>query len=256
MIKRTVGSGLLLVAVAGGIAGCSSSAHKASTTTARPIKATSTTASSSTTAPVTSTTAAATTTSVAPAPPTTAAPASPPRDPQTAAKQFFAAWLAHSNAGLHVNGTTTAASQAIAQYNRTAGATWVFSNCQGAAGSEYCTWVRAAEAAIVRASSVSPANRTVEFQWRSLDAPAIAEQFVNAWQFHNAAALGILGTSQAANQAQALYSASGDGWQAPSSCDGTAGSFYCTFTAGAKQAVVRVGDVGIPRQVLSLVVYT
>jgi hypothetical protein len=166
--------------------------------------------------------------------------------------QFFNAWVTHNASGLAANGTTASVNEATAQYAHTAGATWELSNCQGAAGSQYCTWVRAAEDVVVRASDVSPVNRVVEFQWNALQAPDIAQQFVTAWEFGATNAVGALATTSAASQAQALSAHHTDGWQAPSSCDGTAGSFYCTYTAGSHKLIVQVGDVSVPHQIVSV----
>ncbi len=249
MIKRTVATGAVLLTMAA-VAGCSSSSKaksKASSTTAA--------SSSTTTVAATSTTAGATTTTAPMSPATTSTPggtSAAPTDAEGANKQFFLAWTAHDSAELNVTGTTTAANEAIAQYSKTSGPAWQFSNCQGAAGSIYCTWVRAAEAVVLRASNVSPANRVVNFQWNALDAAGISAQLVDAWQFASTGALQALATSGAYAQLQALQSHSHDGWQAPTSCDGTAGSFYCTYTAGAHKLVIQVGDVQTPHQVIGV----
>ena len=252
MIRRTAGTGAALLALVAAVAGCSSSGHKAASTTTATGASTTTRAHATTTtstAPPTSTTTAAVTPTTATAP-TTAPP--PPTDAEAADKQFFAAWLAHNAAGLSASGTSTAVGQATAQYAKTSGATWELSNCQGAAGSQYCTWVRAAEDAVVQASDVSPVNRVVEFQWNALQAPDIAQQFVTAWEFGATNAVGALAMSSAASQAQALSAHRTDGWQAPSSCDGTAGSFYCTYSAGSHKLIVQVGDVTVPHQIVSV----
>ena len=249
MINRMVGAGVVLAVLVCGAAACSSSSHK---TKAKPTSTTSAASTTTTTTKTTTTTAPVATTTIAPPAPSPTTGIAPPPDAETAAKRFFAAWLAHDAAGLNANGTAAAIGQATAQYAKTAGATWQFSNCQGAAGSEYCTWVRAAEDAIVRASSVSPANRTVEFQYHALEALDIADQFLNAWEFDSSGALGALGTSDAVNQIQSLATHRNDGWQSPGSCEGTAGSFYCTFTAGAHKLIVHVGDVQIPHQAIGV----
>jgi hypothetical protein len=158
--------------------------------------------------------------------------------------------VAHNNAGLTTNGTAAAASQATAQYAHTAGAAWVFSDCQGAAGSQYCTWVRAAEDVVLQATNVSTPHLVEQFRYNALQPIDIAEQFVTAWEEGSTGALNALGTSQAATQAQALNAQRGDGWQAPSTCGGTAGSYYCTFTAGSQQLYVRVDDTNPPRKVI------
>jgi hypothetical protein len=264
-----VASGLVLAATVSVAAGCSSAGSKTSKTSKTTQSANesanqsaSKTASHSTTtvAPATtSTSAPSTTTVVAPNPPaTTPTPVSPqtaPPDAETKAKQFFAAWLAHDLAGMVSNGDLTARRAAEANYAQTSGATWVFSNCQGAAGSQYCTWVRAAQDVVVRASDVTTPITTVEFQWNALEPADIAEQFVDAWDFGSSAALGALGEAGAVSQATALDAHRSAGWQAPSACVGTAGSYYCTFTAGSSKLNVQVGDVQMPRQVVG-VTYT
>ncbi len=246
MARRTMGTSASLLALIMALAACSSSGHKASSTTSTHASTSTAPASASTSTAAPSTTTTPGTT----APPTTAP--TPPPDARTAGTRFFAAWLAHDAAGLATNGTATAVDEATAQYAKTTGTAWQFSNCQGAAGSIYCTWVRAAEDVVVRASDVNPANRVVEFRWNALQAPGIASQFVDAWQFGSTNALLGLGTPDAVTQVQALATHTSDGWQAPSSCDGTAGSFYCTFTAGAHDLIVRVGDVEVPHQVIGV----
>jgi hypothetical protein len=249
MTRRTVGTGAALLALVAAVAGCSSSGHKAASTTTTVRSSTTTRALATTSTP----TAASTSTTAAPTPTTASpVPTTAPPDAQTADRQFFAAWIAHDGAGLAANGSTPAVNQATAQYAHTSGATWELSNCQGAAGSQYCTWVRAAEDVVVQASDVSPVNHVVSFQWNALQAPDIAAQFVNAWEFGATNAVAALATASAASQAQALSAHHTDGWQAPSSCDGTAGSFYCTYTAGSHKLIVQVGDVTVPHQVVSV----
>lgn len=43
-----------------------------------------------------------------------------------------------------------------------------------------------------------------------------------------------------------------DNRQTPSSCEGTAGSFYCTFKAGSHELIIRMGDVELPRKVIEV----
>jgi hypothetical protein len=231
-------------------AGCSSSSNKAkATTTTTRARATTTSVVPRSTTSSTSSSSATT----APAPPPTQ-PTAPP-DGETASKRFFAAWLAHDNGGLSANGTADATSQAIAQYAHTSGASWVFSNCQGGAGTEYCTYVRAAEDVVMRASNATSPHLVYEFDWKALDAPAIAEQFISAWQFANGAAERALATSAAVSQLDASGAPRDGAWQAPT-CEGTAGSFYCTSMRNAtSKLIVRVGDVQVPHQVIG-VTYT
>jgi hypothetical protein len=139
--------------------------------------------------------------------------------------------------------------QAMQQYSHTSGAPWVFSDCQGAAGSEYCTWVRPAENAVVKVDDVSVPHAVDSFQWHSLQPIDIADAFVTAWQFGNSDAEKALGSSAAVSQIEALAAHRHDPWQSPAACQGVAGSMECVFLNGHHQLIVRVSDVTTPKQV-------
>ena len=96
--------------------------------------------------------------------------------------------------------------------------------------------VRAARMSSCARATPAPSTAAPEFQRNALQAPDIAQQFVTAWEFGSTSAVQALATSGAASQTQALNAHRTDGWQAPSWWDGTAGSFYCTYTAGLHAA--------------------
>jgi hypothetical protein len=214
---------LFLVLAAACSSGSGSKKPAASATTSN--SSTSSTGSSSSTSPTT-------------APPST----------QAVATAFFAGWTAKNDAALKASGSAPAVSQAEAAWP--AGTTgYVFSNCQGAAGSLYCTWVRPGERVVLQADNVTVPHRVVGFTHATLDAQDVAQEFVNAWQAGSTGAVAALGNTSAAASAGAASAQSQRPW-AFGSCNGAAGSQYCTWSDGASTLTLQVQNVQAPRQVI------
>ena len=129
---------------------------------------------------------AVTSTTVAVAP-----PASPPPSSEAVASTFFVAWVANDDATLAANGTTGAVD--AAKTGRASGTSgFVLSNCQGTAGSIYCTWVRTAERVVLRVDDTTTPHLVFEFRREALDAQGVADEFLNAWEFSNRDAVRVL----------------------------------------------------------------
>ncbi len=121
-----------------------------STATASTTNTTSSTTNSTTTTVTTTRSVAATT-----SPGTTRA-----RATDATAQGFFEAWVANDAAKLAANGEAAAIAQAnglASSRNRP----WNFEQCEGAAGSVYCTWLDAGQRLIVRVRNVEPPPRAV-----------------------------------------------------------------------------------------------
>jgi hypothetical protein len=122
------GSGVALVAVVAlALAACSDDDSKQS----RGSTTTSTSSTTSTTLPATTTTLPATTTSTAP--PTT----TPGITPEVCAQQLFDAWAAGNQSAAPSCASATAVQQLFAE---SYAPPYQGPNCQGAAGSVFCTW--------------------------------------------------------------------------------------------------------------------
>ncbi len=237
---------LALVAIA--TAACSSS--KKSSTTTTTTAATTTVESTSRARPTTSSSKPSVVTDTFPTTTTTPAAA---RTAQGNAKAFFAAWQANNAAKMHSLGSAQAVATAIgARASGTSG--YVFSNCQGAAGSTYCTWVKRGSRVLVQASNQAP-NTVVGFQRQPLNAQNTAYEFFTGYEENNAAVVGVLADAATASKTANLESHRSLSWIPTQNCDGAAGSLYCTWTAGSSKFVVRVDNVDQPPHV-SDVTYT
>jgi hypothetical protein len=210
-------------------AACSSS-KKATTTTTTTVVSSTTTSSTA----VVTTTIPTTTTSVA-------------ATPDARAKAFYAAWQANNASVMHSLGTNAAVTAAQAAYpSGTSG--YVFSNCQGAAGSTYCTWVKRGSSVQVQVQNPPP-NMVVGFQRNTLSSQDTANEFFTGYEMNNAAVVGALSDAATTAKTAALESHRSLNWIPPQNCDGAAGSLYCTWTAGSSKFVVRVVQVNPPPQV-------
>ena len=210
--------------------GCGSS--RKTTTTTTTVGASSTTSSSTPT--VVTDTLPTTTTSVA-------------ATPDARAKAFFAAWQANNAGKMHALGTNAAVSAAQAAYpSGTSG--YVFSNCQGAAGSTFCTWVKRGSSIRVQVENPPP-NMVVGFQHNTLSSQDTANEFFTGYEMNNSAVVAALADAATATKTAGLESHRSLNWIPPQNCDGAAGSVYCTWTAGSSKFVVRVVQVNPPPQV-------
>ncbi len=223
------------------VGGCSSSSSHSNAGTSTVSTTTSTQSSTTTTAVAPTTTVTPTTTHPTP---TTIATST-----DDVARAFFAGWTAHSVSVMQNYGTTAAVTQALA--GSTGGTTgFVFSECSGAAGSIYCTWVRTAESVVLQTDDVSPTHRVVNFTRQTLDGAAVADEFFNAWQAASFSALPVLGNTASAAAAVAQKSQRERSWS-PSPCDGAAGSLYCTWRSGSAKIVLQVVSIQPPVRVIS-----
>jgi hypothetical protein len=221
-------------------AACGSSKKKSSTTTTTA----SSSSSSSSSEPTTSSSKPSVVTDTFPTTTTTPGGA---RTAETNAKAFFAAWQANDATKMHSLGTSAAVSAALgARASGTSG--YVFSNCQGAAGSTYCTWVKRGSRILVQATNQTPYT-VVGFQRQPLSAQQTANEFFTGYQDNNAAVVGALANAATATKTAGIEAHRSLAWIPPQNCDGAAGSIYCTWTAGSSKFVVRVVEVNPPPQV-------
>ncbi len=221
-------------------AACSSS-KKSSTSTTTTTSAEPTT---TTTAPKTATSKPTVVTDTLPKTTTTTGGSNPP---DAKVKAFFAAWKSDNEATMH--SLANAATVAGALGARAAGTNgYVFSNCQGAAGSTYCTWVKRGSRILVQAQNQAPYT-VVGFQRQPLSAQDTANEFFTGYQENNVAVVAALADAATATKTAGLESHRSLNWLPPQNCDGAAGSQYCTWTAGSAKFVVRVVEVNPPPQV-------
>jgi hypothetical protein len=159
-------------------------------------------------------------------------------------KNFFAAWAGGNDTVLATTGTTAAINAAKA--GRADGtSSFRFSNCQGAAGTIFCTFVRRGQRVVLGVDNVDVPHRVDQFKRDDLDAQTVAQEFLNAWQGGSADAVAALSDPAAAASATALRVHAGLPWSLDN-CQGAAGSIFCTFKAGTSKLVVRVVQVNPP----------
>jgi hypothetical protein len=169
------------------------------------------------------------------------------QSPEDLAKAFFAAWQANNTTVMNADGSNAAVTAALAaRPSGTSG--YVFSNCQGAAGSTYCTWVKRGSSIVVQVQNQPPV-KVVGFQHNTLSAQDTANEFFTGYQMNNAAVVTALADAATSAKTAALESHRTLPWVPPQNCDGAAGSLYCTWTAGSSKFVVRVVQVNPPPQV-------
>jgi hypothetical protein len=146
---------------------------------------------------------------------------------------------------MRANGLPAAVTKAVAAWpSGTSG--FAFSQCNGAAGSLYCTWVRPAESVVLRVDNTSVPHKVTDFMRGPMDATAIADEFFNAWRVGSYPALRVLGTPSSATAAVAATAQRGRPWIYQDPCSGAAGSLYCTWKDGASSLVLRVSNIEPP----------
>jgi len=216
------------------LAACSSSSKKSTTTTTSAAPSSSIASTSSSASVVTDTFPTTTT-------------AAGPASPDDMAKAFFAAWQANNVTAMHNDGTPSAVT--AAQAGRAGGTSgFVFSNCQGAAGSTFCTWVKRGTSIVIQATNVQTPHLVTGFQRNTLSAEDTANQFFDGYRENNASVVAALADAPTATKAIGLESHRNLLWVFQD-CSGAAGSLFCTFTAGSSKLVIRVVQVNPPPQV-------
>jgi hypothetical protein len=218
------------------LAACSSSSKKSTTTTTSAAPSSSIASTSSSASIVTDT-----------FPTTTVGPIIENGQPEDIAKAFFAAWQANNVTAMHNNGTPSAVT--AAQAGRAGGTSgFVFSNCQGAAGSTFCTWVKRGTSIVIQATNVQTPHLVTGFQRNTLSAEDTANQFFDGYRENNASVVAALADAPTATKTIGLESHRNLLWVFQD-CSGAAGSLFCTFTAGSSKLVIRVVQVNPPPQV-------
>ncbi|MDY7100660.1 MAG: hypothetical protein S0880_05685, partial [Actinomycetota bacterium] len=109
------------------------------------------------------------------------------------------------------------------------------------------------ERAVVRVRNAEQRRLVSEFGVDTLDATDVATELSIALQQGSSDAVAALSTPEASGQAEALGGAAAAPWQLDT-CEGAAGSAYCTFTADGAELVVRVGQVEQPPLVTEITV--
>jgi len=147
---------------------------------------------------------------------------------------LFDHWKAADKAHATETATPTAVNQLFAKPWASANG-WFFSSCDGAAGSNYCTWIDNTEGRLVL-------KTTTQFQQvTSVQRIALgninAGRFFHAWRQGKKANAAPYGTPAAAN---AMFSVAYDNtnhWE-PAGCDSAAGTTYCNWYDDESNAIV------------------
>jgi hypothetical protein len=161
---------------------------------------------------------------------------------EAVAALFVKAWLDDDDDGLALYGDLAA----IASAQGTAvSSDWVFSNCQGVAGSVFCTWVRPGERVRARVNNVDVPKLVVEFQFAELSSEEAAKELFDAWKAGSDDAIRALASTAAAAAAIALETRAPETWSFDR-CEGAAGSIFCTWRRGASALIIRVENLAPP----------
>lgn len=164
---------------------------------------------------------------------------------ESIAKIFFDAWQAEDDETLSLYGelSVIAAAQSAAV---TSG--WAFSNCQGAAGSLVCTWVRPGERIRISVRNVDPPRLATGFTFAELTSQEVAQEFLDAWRAGSEEALLAISGPEATAAAVALAAQANGAWSFDR-CEGAAGSLFCTWRRGTSTLVIRVANLDPPARV-------
>lgn len=174
--------------------------------------------------------------------------------PVTPAKQAFDAWKADDPAAATPSIISSTAKTALFSKTYHADVGWLFVGCQDVPGGSitYCTWVDKYENELIMGVTNS-VQRVDSIQWIPLGSD-VAGQVFHAWRMGDSSAAAPYATPTALwNLFSMTYRAS-DHWAPDGTCDGTAGSLYCTFRRpdSAGTIVLRVSTVVSPNQVVEV----
>lgn len=169
---------------------------------------------------------------------------------ETIAGLFFDAWLAEDDDALALYGELSAIAHAQS-FAISSG--WAFSNCEGAAGSVFCTWVSPGERVRLRVNNIQPPRLVTDFQFAELTSEEAAHELFDAWRAGSDDAVRALSEPAAADAALALSGRAADAWIFDR-CEGAAGSLFCTWRRGASALMVRVVNIQAPHLVTGFTV--
>ncbi|QXC63264.1 hypothetical protein KSP35_11025 [Aquihabitans sp. G128] len=144
--------------------------------------------------------------------------------PAKPAGALYDAWKAGDKAKAGQTATPTAVNQLFTK-TWSASSQWLFINCDGAAGSTYCTWVESTEGRLQL--RVDNASQKVTSVTRIPLGNGAAGRFFHAWRVGKKDAAMAYGSASATN-AMFAHSDVGAHWL-PTGCDGAAGSTYCSW---------------------------
>ena len=219
-------------------ASCSSSKPSAGPTPTTPPSVSASSSSPDTT-PVTTSPAPAITT-------TTAAPGATSSD--GVARAFFAGWVIGNVARMTAYATSPSV-VGTATARRTGGAGgFEFLSCQGAAGTMFCTWVRAGERVVVAVQQINQPPRVSSLRRETLTPQTTAQELLDAWQAPIADAAGAvraLAQPPAVAQLAALASYRAGSFSFDR-CDGAAGSSHCIWHDGTATLTMQIRNAPPP----------
>ncbi len=173
-----------------------------------------------------------------------------PHNSVTYADHFVIAFGAKNTSRLQLLGSSSAASTAVAAYYL-AGPTWARQSCDGAMGSLYCRYTNGhGRSMIVRvnnfAASMGQAHSVSEVQFPLVPAPSdpqlYSDMFMRAWKWKDTQTVYRFASTNAATSAFSHYAKANAYWYRVGSCDGAAGSTYCTYrnSITGKKVLVRI----------------
>lgn len=161
--------------------------------------------------------------------------------PAKPAAGLFDSWKGNDADGAHAFATNTAVDEIFAKTYR-AKSGWFFSNCEGAAGSTYCTWINNVETTLIlRVSNQAGVVSSAAFT--PIESGVIG-RFFHAWRDGNHTEAAKYGTATAVTQLYSATYSAAKHW-VPDSCSGAAGSIYCTFRDDSGGTIrLHLDDVG------------
>ena len=145
--------------------------------------------------------------------------------PAKPAAGLFDSWKGNDADGARAF-ATDAAVDALFAATWSAGADWMFVDCDGAAGAQYCTWVNRVETTLtLKVNNLS--KKVSEVSFTPLDS-GVAGRFFHAWRRGDSSTALHDSTPQAAVQLFSIAYHASDHWL-PQGCSGTAGALHCSW---------------------------
>jgi hypothetical protein len=154
--------------------------------------------------------------------------------PAPPAGKLFDAWKAGNRTQAAATATPTAVDQIFAKaYTWSSG--WFFNQCDGVAGSTYCTWIDNTEGRLeLRIDNAS--NKVVAVKRIALG-NINAGRFFHAWRFGTEADAAPYGTNDAVNDMFSVAYTADTHWS-PAGCDPAGAFTYCNWYDDESNAIV------------------
>ncbi|WP_163508594.1 hypothetical protein [Fodinicola acaciae] len=178
-----------------------------------------------------------------------------PTTPVAYAKEAFEAWRTQQTTRLHQLTDATGYQQFEAVPRQSTGRVWYFATCDGGAGQIYCTFaahptgdtvvVHMPNGPVKEHQIIGVAYQKGHAKAPARNIPAYSQAAATAFSNQDYDLLAHVTTASAFKSLLAQPAPGAQSWSAPS-CEGAAGSTYCTLTSKQGAKVVFRSDNGVP----------